>query len=237
MNTKTLAAIVPCYNEEKNVREVYKALKQLQRSIDANVIIIFVNDCSTDNTLAVMKEIKVSDRSVRILNFTKNAGEWVGFRVALKNFDCDYAVSFPGDLQIPHKLIKELFIKIQNNKNLQVVHGHGYPHGNGISSTIFWMWLFFRFYGRIIQKQVDTFLISWEIIDKIKGCDKFHDIVPLEIFSAKRYSFIKFRKLPRLTGRSKYDIIAQVRMFTYTILLSIDTRLWGFNSPSYEIIH
>jgi len=57
---KKMAAVVPAYNEEKAITEVVFGIKSLLGTHGLNIDVIVVNDCSTDNTLAVASRLDCS---------------------------------------------------------------------------------------------------------------------------------------------------------------------------------
>jgi glycosyltransferase involved in cell wall biosynthesis len=235
---KTILVIIPAYNESDNIPDTYLELASLSRMIDRyRLKIVFVNDCSSDNTLEVLKKIKEENPDIGIIDVKERSGEWVAFKIALASFDSDYAVQLPADLQIPCSIIKKFTKKIEDNKKLDVVYGEGYPHGNGIFSAIYWSWLFFRFTGKLINRQVDIFLINKKIIDSILRNSGYCNIVPLEIFKSSNCDVVAFDKNPRKFGISKYNLKSKIKMFAETILLSLSINIFRYKKPEYEILN
>ncbi len=54
---KTLALVVPCYNEEKTIPIFYETVEKIKPSIPAQVEYYFVDDGSRDGTLAIFREL------------------------------------------------------------------------------------------------------------------------------------------------------------------------------------
>lgn len=92
-----LAVVIPCYNEEKLVKET---IDSLPKSID---YILAVNDCSKDNTLGVLKQIAKTNKKVRIINNRENGGVGfslkAGFVYALEKTDAVAVGILSGDAQ------------------------------------------------------------------------------------------------------------------------------------------
>lgn len=55
MNNKLLI-IIPCYNEEKNIGGLIDNIKNVSKNYDLETDVLCVNDCSPDDTLAVIKK-------------------------------------------------------------------------------------------------------------------------------------------------------------------------------------
>ena len=66
---KKISIVTPCYNEEPNVRELYRQVKaQFELLKDRYTYEhIFIDNASTDHTVAVLKEIAAEDKNVKII--------------------------------------------------------------------------------------------------------------------------------------------------------------------------
>ena len=74
---KTLAIVVPCYNEEETVRPFLEACQAVERQM-ANQLIFnyyFVNDGSKDRTLDVLRQVSKQFENVHYLSFSRNFGK------------------------------------------------------------------------------------------------------------------------------------------------------------------
>ncbi len=75
---KLLSAIVPCYNEEENVRDFYDEFIKNQsffREKDIDFELIYVDDGSRDHTVAEVKKLIEADSRVHLLSFSRNFGK------------------------------------------------------------------------------------------------------------------------------------------------------------------
>ncbi len=109
---KTLALIVPCYNEQEVLPlfydEVGKVLKKL--SLGFKTELVFVNDGSADETLSILKDLAAMDPDVKYISFSRNFGKeaamLAGMEYAVKN--ADYIGIIDADLQHSPELITEM---------------------------------------------------------------------------------------------------------------------------------
>ena len=94
-----ISFIIPAFNEQKNVKptinEINKAIKFLKFK---NCEIIFVDDCSTDNTLKIAKNINIKKKlNIKIIHNKENLG-WGGtVKKGIKNAKKKFVVWVPGD--------------------------------------------------------------------------------------------------------------------------------------------
>lgn len=84
-----ISVIIPAYNEEKNISNVLKVLKNI--SILEEIIV--VNDGSTDDTVKVAQEF-----NIKIVNNTKNMGKSYAVKVGVMESKCDMIVMLDADL-------------------------------------------------------------------------------------------------------------------------------------------
>lgn len=100
--------VVPCYNEEKNIKFFYDEITRILADYDWNII--FVNDGSSDNTL---DEIKKLD-DVNYISFSRNFGKESAIFAGLEKTTSDYVILMDVDLQDPPSLIPKMIEYIKD---------------------------------------------------------------------------------------------------------------------------
>lgn len=109
---KLISIVVPAYNEEGNLLELYKQLKDvLQNCHEIDHEIIFVNDGSVDGTLLVLKKISQIDDKVKIVNFARNFGHEIAMTAGLDHSKGDAVIFMDADLQHPPAIIPQMIEK------------------------------------------------------------------------------------------------------------------------------
>jgi len=109
--TSEISVIIPVYNEEAGVPELYKRLTAVLGEITDNYELIFVNDGSKDNTLAGLIGIANTDKHVKYISFSRNFGHQVAISSGLDFAKGNAIVIIDGDLQDPPELISDLYKK------------------------------------------------------------------------------------------------------------------------------
>lgn len=107
-----VSVVVPVYNEEENVAILQDELERALTGLDYEII--FVDDGSRDATIA---RIKQSDR-VRVLPFSKNAGQTAAMYAGLHAAKGRAAVLIDGDLQNDPADIPKLLRELENGADL-----------------------------------------------------------------------------------------------------------------------
>ena len=69
MNSPLVSVIIPCYNAENYVEE---AVRSIMTQTYKNLEIIVTDDCSTDNTLKVLRNLAVEDSRIKIIENKEN---------------------------------------------------------------------------------------------------------------------------------------------------------------------
>ena len=108
---KKISIVTPCYNEEDNVRELYNQVKH-QFDVLTNYTYehIFIDNASTDRTIAILRELAREDKNVKLILNIKNFGHIRSPYYGLLQATGDAAILMVADLQDPPSLIP-VFIK------------------------------------------------------------------------------------------------------------------------------
>jgi glycosyltransferase involved in cell wall biosynthesis len=89
-----LSLIVPCYNEERTIRSCLDRVFAIVKDQDFNLEVVVVNDASTDNSLAILNEIKNSALPPKIdllvFSHEKNMGKGAALKKGLEIANGDY---------------------------------------------------------------------------------------------------------------------------------------------------
>lgn len=108
---KLISIVTPCYNEEGNVGELYRQVKEVFSGLEGHVYEhIFIDNASKDGTVKILKEIAKKDRNVKIIVNVRNFGHIRSPYYALFQTKGDAVILITADLQDPPYLIKD-FIK------------------------------------------------------------------------------------------------------------------------------
>jgi len=106
-----LSVIIPIYNEEKVIPELYERLHAAAGQITTNHELIFVNDGSADGSLEQLVEICSQDPRVFYIQLSRNFGHQVAVSAGIDACRGQAVVIIDGDLQDPPELIPELYEK------------------------------------------------------------------------------------------------------------------------------
>ena len=107
-----ISIVTPCYNEEDNVEEVYRQVKEVFTALpEYSYEHIFIDNASKDRTVAILKRLAGEDRNVKIIVNSRNFGHIRSPYHALLQSQGDAAIFLVADLQDPPTLIKPFLEK------------------------------------------------------------------------------------------------------------------------------
>ena len=130
-NDKKLLIIIPCFNEEASIAKLLTELLSLKLTYDLKVAVI--NDCSTDNTLTIIRQFDVA-----VLNLPVNLGiggaMQTGYKYAYRN-NYDLAVQMDGDGQHPPTELSKL-LACHEKTQANIIIGSRFILKEGFQSSL-----------------------------------------------------------------------------------------------------
>jgi glycosyltransferase involved in cell wall biosynthesis len=109
-----ISIVVPVYNEEEVLTEFHETVVKALTVIAVDLEIVYINDGSTDNTLAVIHGLRAGDDRVTLIDLSRNFGKEIALSAGLHKAAGDAVVIIDADLQDPPELIPELIDEWQN---------------------------------------------------------------------------------------------------------------------------
>ncbi|MBE5828341.1 MAG: glycosyltransferase family 2 protein [Butyrivibrio sp.] len=111
-----LSVIVPCLNEQENISDFYHELlknEEFFKGEGVELELIFVDDGSTDGTVAGVKELIAKDDRVHLISFSRNFGKEAAMYAGLSSAKGDYVAIMDCDLQDPPALLPKMYKAIK----------------------------------------------------------------------------------------------------------------------------
>ncbi|MDO9019577.1 MAG: glycosyltransferase family 2 protein [Deltaproteobacteria bacterium] len=107
-----ITVLAPCFNEEGNVSELYAQVGVVFEKLpEHRVEFVFIDNCSTDGTVAELRALAAKDRAVKVILNVRNFGQVRSPYHALLQCRGDAVITLAADLQDPPALIPELLEK------------------------------------------------------------------------------------------------------------------------------
>src|SRR5215203_4582006 len=119
----TLSIIVPCFNEEACIPELYRRLTAAASAAVGNDYeLVLINDGSSDGTWPAMQRIADSDEHVLAVNLSRNHGHQLALTAGLDLCRGDRILIIDADLQDPPELLAEM-LETMRSQEADVVYG------------------------------------------------------------------------------------------------------------------
>jgi dolichol-phosphate mannosyltransferase len=214
---KLLSIVAPCYNESEVIRLFYDALHAGLGSLEGlDHEILFVDDGSTDDTLAILNEIAARDPTVRVCSLSRNFGHQISLSAGLDFAAGDAVIMMDSDMQHPPSLIPELVRQWHEGNDIvsgvrQVTEGETY-FKRATSRG------FYRLLNALSGTQVpagvaDFSLISRRVCESLKQMPERHRFLRgLISWVGFRRALVPYHSPQRAAGRTKYSLVKMVTL-------------------------
>lgn len=109
MKKKTLSFVLPCYNEEGNVRKIAQKIIELfsKRLKKYDYELIFIDNDSKDNTRAIIRDMCKKNKKIKAIFNARNFGQFNSPYYALMQTSGDAVISIATDFQEPVEVVPE----------------------------------------------------------------------------------------------------------------------------------
>lgn len=199
--------IIPIYNEEENIAELYRRLCGLMEQLDS-VELILINDGSRDRSLQMIRELHQKDPRVCYLSLARNFGHQVAVTAGLNFARGQAIVILDADLQDPPELIPQMLEKWQ--QGYQVVYAQRIKRIKESWFKRFTAYVFYRLLRRLTDVDIpadtgDFCLMDRRVVDVLNAMpERSRYIRGLRAWIGFRQTAVKFERDPRFAGEVKY---------------------------------
>ncbi len=216
MNQPEISIVIPVFNEEDGLAELFARLYPALDALGARYEVIFINDGSSDRSAAILRDQWQARPDVtRIVLFTANFGQHMAITAGFEQSRGDMVITLDADLQNPPEEIAALVDKVRE----------GYDYVGTIrklrQDSLFRRWAsraMNRLRERITRiKMTDQGCMmraySRSIVETINSCHEVSTFMPaLGYAFAKRPTEIEIGHEERYAGESKYSLYSLIRL-------------------------
>ena len=223
-----LSVVIPCYNEEGNIQELYKRVKAACDGADLrDYEIILVNDGSGDQTLPVMSDLLKTEKALVVVDLSRNHGHQLALSAGLSQAKGDYIFILDADLQDPPELLTPMLERAR--AGIDVVYGKravrkGETWFKLFASNMFYKVLSFLSDIPIPENVGDFRLISRRVLDQLLGMPEHHRFIRgmISWIGFKQEAFL-YERDARFSGVTKYPFHKLVQ-FAFDALSSFSIK-------------
>jgi glycosyltransferase involved in cell wall biosynthesis len=222
-NTPVLSLVIPCYDEQDNLRPLVAAIRAAVDPLKLAYEIIFTDDASKDKSWEILKELAASDPRIRALRFAFNSGQSAALWAGMKAARGQYLVTLDADLQNDPKDLPKF---LEGLKQFDCVCGTRVEtRGKGdnfirIASSRIANWVRNRLSGEKISDAGCTYrAFKRECIENLKFFKGMHRFLPT-LFKIEGFTVteISVTNNPRFAGQSHYGVWNRLFASFYDLL-------------------
>lgn len=214
-----LSLIIPCYNEEAAAPIFHREATKVLQGMDVEYEMLFINDGSQDQTLAVLRELAAQDAHVTYLSFSRNFGKEAAMYAGFCNAKGDYVAVMDADMQDPPSLLPQMMELLASGEYDSVATRRATRKGEPVIRS----WFARKFYqlinkisnADIVDGSRDFRLMRREMVDAIVEMGEYNR------FSKGIFGWIGFRtywlsyeNVERVAGETKWNFW---KLFKYAV--------------------
>lgn len=189
---KKVSIIIPCFNEEHNIKPLYLALCQLFESEPKyEWEVLMINDGSQDNTLTEIKHLRTEDKRICYIDLSRNFGKENAMLAGFDYVSGDCVANIDADLQHPPMVISKMLRLWE--EGFEDIYARRQTRGK----ESFLRHHFTKLYYKILQKMADTEVLTnvgdFRLLDR-KCIDALKQLRETQRYTKGLYCWIGFKK-------------------------------------------
>jgi dolichol-phosphate mannosyltransferase len=212
-----LSLVIPIFNEEENIPELYKRLNGVLNTNDvSSAEIIFVNDGSRDRSESMIRELRASDGRVKLVNFSRNFGHQAAITAGIDLSRGRAVILMDADMQDPPQLIGEMLEKWREGG--EIVYAVRKKRDDDTFLKRFFAVSFYRFLQRVSSIDIpldtgDFCLLDKKVVDQLKALPERNRFLRgLRSWLGFRQVAVSFERPARFAGTAKYTFKQSLRL-------------------------
>lgn len=200
--------VVPIYNEEATIPELYRRLSSIMDRMDGPVELVLINDGSRDRSGELLRELHQQDARVGYLSLARNFGHQIAVTAGLNFARGQVVVILDADLQDPPELIPDMVEKWR--QGYQVVYAQRTQRQREGWFKRFTAYAFYRILKQLADVEIPTdtgdfCLLDRQVVDVLNAMpERNRYIRGLRSWVGFRQTAILFERNPRFAGDVKY---------------------------------
>ncbi|HNY19777.1 MAG TPA: glycosyltransferase [Flexilinea sp.] len=215
MDQPEISVIIPFLNEEENLPDLIAELEAFAPTMPVRMEVVFVDDGSTDGSLALLRKAHFRNFSAKIVKLSRNFGSHPAVRAGFLNAGAPNCVWLGADLQEPLEIIRLGYQKIREGYDLVCVQKKNVKVGKSEK-------LFSHTYSRLIRKYaipgyppdgVNTVFFNEKVKRELNRNIESNSSVVLQVLNLGfKQTTLDVEYRERVHGRSKWSFGKKMKL-------------------------
>jgi len=190
LNAK-ITAIIACYKDEQAIPIMYERLVKMFNETKVRYEIIFVNDCSPDNSEKLIADIVANDYNVIGITHSRNFGSQSAFLSGMEIATGDAVALLDGDLQDPPEVIPKLYHKWM--EGYDVVYGKRVKREASFMMNVMYK-IFYRTFRKLSYINIPVDAGDFSLMDR-KVVRELNKLPEKEVFLRGLRAWVGFKQI------------------------------------------
>lgn len=150
-----ITVIVPCYNEQEVLPLFLEAMDKIAPQMQgAELTYLFVDDGSSDGTLALLRSFAAARSDVRYLSFSRNFGKEAAMLAGLEHAEGNFVAVMDADLQDPPELLKKMYETLKADPTADVAAARRETREGEPPVRSFFARMFYRLINKMSKTEI-----------------------------------------------------------------------------------
>ncbi len=231
-NNPELSLFLPVLNEEDNLRPMHDKIQAALESLGKSAEVIYVDDGSTDKSLAILRQIAAEDSRVRVISLRRNYGQTAAMSAGIDAAKGEILIPMDADLQNDPKDIARLLEKL--DEGFDVVSGWRKNRKDKLVMRKIPSWIansVISYIGGVPLHDYGCSLKAYrrDVLKDVKLYGEMHRFIPIYAsWAGARVTEIPVDHHARTMGKSKYGISRTLKvvfdLMTIKFMASYQTK-------------
>lgn len=208
--------VIPIWNEQAVIPVLYERVVQVMESTAERWELLFVNDGSTDRSLALLVALQANDPRVKVLNFSRNFGHQIAITAGCDYAEGDAVIVMDADLQDPPEVLLRMIDRWREGYDVAYA-----VRTKRAGETRFKLWsasLFYRLIRSIAEIDIpmdagDFRLMDRKVVLAMRGLREKHRFMRgLSSWVGFKQVAVEYERAARYAGETKYPLRKMVRL-------------------------
>jgi glycosyltransferase involved in cell wall biosynthesis len=193
MSRELISIVIPVLNEAANLQRLIGRLTPVLDALGTGAWeLVFVDDGSTDDTLAELRRLNAADARIRAISFSRNFGKEIALAAGLRYAGGDAVIIMDADLQHPPEVLSQFVARWR--EGYEVVYGQRLDRNTDGALRRLVSVAFYKLFNALVKTDIPAGAGDFRLLDR-KAVDAMNRIKESARFNKGLFSWIGFKSI------------------------------------------